>query len=73
MNPFAKPEEAMPYTYDDFPAPEREAQDFSFADNPASKKFIPFDPALHTIGTEPLPTVQGVQLQDFKEVLSPFS
>ncbi len=71
MNPFAKPEEAMPYTYPDFPAPERVQEDFSFADNPVSAKFTPFDPAQHVIGEEPLPIVQGVMLQDFKEVIKP--
>jgi hypothetical protein len=70
MNSFAKPEEAMPYTYTDFPAPLREERDFSFSDNPASRKFVPFDPAQHIIEKEPLPTVQGVRFQDFKEVLS---
>ncbi len=70
MNPFAKPEEAMPYTYPEFPAPERAAQDFSFSDNPASTKFAPFDPAQNTIEQASLPIVQSVLLQDFKEVIS---
>jgi hypothetical protein len=73
MNPFAKPEEAMPYNYEDFPAPERAQADFSFADNPASAKFTPFDVASHVIGEEPLPIVQGLLLQDFKEVIKPVS
>jgi hypothetical protein len=70
MNPFAKPEEAAQYDYTEFPAPERKEQDFSFADNPASRKFIPFDVDQNRIQDETLPTVQNVRLQDFKEVIS---
>jgi hypothetical protein len=73
MNAFAKPEEAMPYTYPDFPAPERVKLDFSFGDDPTVRKFTPFDAAEHAIGDAPLPLVQGVLLQDFKEVVRPKS
>ena len=52
---FAKPEEAMPYTYTDFPAPERVKMEFSFADNPASAKFIPFDADANRIQDAPFP------------------
>jgi len=73
MNAFAKPEDAMPYTYTDFPAPERAKMDLSFADNPSARKFIPFDASQCTIESTPLPTVQGAVLQDFKEVLTKLS
>jgi hypothetical protein len=69
MNAFAKPEEAMPYTYPEFPAPERAQQDFSFSDNPASTKFAPFDAVQNNVEQAPLPIVQSLLLQDFKEVI----
>ncbi len=70
MRAFAKPEEAVPYTYTDFPAPERAKIEFSFADNPASKKFVLFDADANRIQDASLPVVQGLLLQDFKEVIS---
>ncbi len=69
MNPFAKPEEATQYDYTEFPAPERLEQHFSFADNPASRKFIPFDADQNRIQAEALSVVQSVRFQDFKEVI----
>ena len=68
MNPFAKPEEAMPYDYTEFPKLEVEnASSLIPAD--AVTSFIDFETAQKAPAEEIHTVVQTAIFQDFKEVL----
>ncbi len=76
MNPFANPEEALVYTYEEFPKPESagafELTAFDQELNPRGSTqgfvdFLNFDSSSLVSDT---PVVQIAVFQDFKEVLS---
>lgn len=68
MNPFAKPEEAMPYDYTEFPKLEVEnASNLIPAD--AVGSFIDFETALNAPAEETQTVVQTAIFQDFKQVI----
>ncbi len=68
MNPFANPEEAMPYDYTEFPKVEvQEASSLIPAD--AVGTFIDFETAQNAPAEETQTIVQTAIFQDFKEVL----
>lgn len=68
MNSFAKPEEAMPYDYTEFPKAEvQQASSLIPAD--AAGSFIDFETALNAPAEETQTVVQDAIFQDFKEVI----
>jgi hypothetical protein len=70
MNAFAKPEDASPYEYPEFPAPARQKLDLSFSEGPEASKFTDFETSHNQAQDTSLPVVQMADLQDFKKVLS---
>ena len=69
MNSFADPEQAIPFTFPEFPAEEGKHLDFSSSEY-ASNSFKDFEHAKAELKEVPLPVVQPVLLQDFKQVLA---
>ncbi len=68
MNPFAKPEEAMPYDYTEFPKAEvTEVASLIPAD--AVGSFIDFETAQKAPAEETQTVVQDAIFQDFKQVI----
>ncbi len=76
MNPFAKPEEALAYEYEEFPKQESASFDLAsfdqeFAAENASNGFVDFLHFNASASQSDTPVVQLAVFQDFKEVLSP--
>jgi hypothetical protein len=71
MNPFAKPEEALAYEYEEFPKQESASFDQEFAAENASNGFVDFLHFNASASQSDTPVVQLAVFQDFKEVLSP--
>ncbi len=76
MNPFANPEEAMEYTYVEFPkveAPAFELASFDqeLAPETSSNSFVDFLKFDFSSTQNDTPVVQTAVFQDFKEVLPP--
>ncbi len=76
MNPFANPEEAIAYTYDEFPKAETPAFEFSSFDQelsgePTASTFVDFLHFDSSTSSNDAPVVQTAIFQDFKEVLLP--
>jgi hypothetical protein len=72
MNPFAKPEETIPYTFEEFPTPETEVTEFTGLEGIRDyflKGFNPGDPA-YSPSEDAVPVVQPVIWQDFREVIA---
>lgn len=77
MNPFAKPEESVPYEYVEFPKPEAKrfafedfGKDLSAEDSSSSHPFVDF----LDLKDQPEERITSVQLaifQNFKDVLLP--
>lgn len=70
MNSFAKPEEAKPYTYPEFPRPEKKVLKVDYSKVPGADKFKELDVDRPESNIADLPVVHSVLFQDFKEVLS---
>ena len=72
MNPFAKPEETMPYSFPEFPKPESEVSEYTNLEGVQAfslKGFNPGDPAYNP-AEDATPIVQLAIFQDFKEVFA---
>ena len=71
MNPFANPEEALPYELPEFPKPESQVTEYTHQEGQQDfllKSFATGDP--YYPGSEETAVVQPIQLQDFKEILA---
>ena len=72
MNAFARPEEASPYTFEEFPKAETEVTEYTGMEGIRDfflKGFNPGDVA-YSPSEDGVPVVQPVIWQDFKEVLA---
>lgn len=72
MNAFARPEEANPYSFEEFPKPETEVTEYTGMEGIQDfflKGFNPGDEA-YSPSADATPVVQPVIWQDFREVLA---
>jgi hypothetical protein len=70
MNAFANPNEASPYEFPEFPAPEKQQLDLSLLES-ASSTFKDFQQSLSEPQEAVVTVVQTAVFQDFKAVLQP--
>lgn len=68
---FANPNDATPYEYAEFPAPEKKGVEFTVAEGVVVGEFDDYMEYQNRPHEDLLPVVQPAILQDFKEVLSP--
>jgi hypothetical protein len=70
MNPFAKPEEASPYEFPEFPKPEDQVTEYANIEGAVEFQLKDFTTSEPYIASEETPVVQPALFQDFKEVLA---
>jgi hypothetical protein len=70
MNAFANPEEAMPYEYTEFPAPEKKKVELSIPEGVVVGEFKDYMEYQNEPHENLIPVVQPIILQDFKQVIS---
>jgi hypothetical protein len=70
MNPFAKPEETVPYEFEEFPKPPEEVTEYADIEGAVDYELKGLGPAETTHQDfNATPTVQPIILQDFKGIL----
>jgi len=69
MNAFANPEDALPYEYPEFPAPERPNLEVEIPAGTSASGFVDYQQALEQPAEENVTVVQTAIFQDFREVL----
>ncbi len=70
MNAFAKPEEASPYQFTEFPKPDDQVTEYSNIEGSVEYRLKDFTTAEPYVASEETPIVQPALFQDFKEVIA---
>jgi hypothetical protein len=68
---FANPNDATPYSYEEFPASEKKGIEFTVAEGVVVGEFNDYMEYQNGPHEDLIPVVQPAILQDFKEVLAP--
>ncbi len=68
---FANPNDATPYEYTEFPAPEKKGIQFTVAEGVVVGEFDDYMDYQNRPHEDLIPVVKTAILQDFKEVLAP--
>jgi hypothetical protein len=70
MNAFAKPEEASPYEFPEFPKPEDQVTEYANVEGTVEYQLKDFTTSEPYIASEDAVIVQPALFQDFKEVIA---